>query len=242
MNFLLVALSNLGNVRLLIHIGLVLPESFSVTDQKGVNEEERTIVADRWEELLGRWNGTEDCLGVKSMVPKESMQNLAENGGEMGATARYLKRAADQGFNGNSPFTDLWLQLTVKTAVEIIGKDRFSRIEIWNQKTKVEVSFVLSDLRSYAAEWFPKAVEDEDVGITENIDDESDLGRKKIPSETKVEQDLMNFGKKNTAVKKMILADVKDFLENGSVEETAEHTENKRVQPLRYNGNGGAEA
>ena len=43
------------------------------------------------------------------MVPKESMQNLAENGGEMGATAQYVKRAADQGadFNGSAPFTNL---------------------------------------------------------------------------------------------------------------------------------------
>jgi len=117
------------------------------------------------------------------MVPNEGMQNSAENGGEMEATAQYLKRAADQGFNGNSPFTDLWLQLTLKTTVEVIGEDRISRIEIWN----LAVSFVLSDLRSDAAERFPTAVEDEDIEITEKIDDESDLGRKKILFETKVE-------------------------------------------------------
>ena len=43
------------------------------------------------------------------MVSNESMQNLAENGGEMGATAQYVKRVADQGgdFNGNASYTDL---------------------------------------------------------------------------------------------------------------------------------------
>ena len=63
----------------------------------------------------------------------------------------YLKRVFGQGFNGNSPFTGLWLQLTLKTTVEIIGKGRISRIEIWNQKTKEGISFVLSDLRSDSA-------------------------------------------------------------------------------------------
>ena len=47
----------------------------------------------RCQGLLGRWNGAEDCLKVESMVPKESMQNLAENEGEMGATTKYVKRA-----------------------------------------------------------------------------------------------------------------------------------------------------
>uniref|UniRef100_A0A7S2GTA3 Uncharacterized protein n=1 Tax=Octactis speculum TaxID=3111310 RepID=A0A7S2GTA3_9STRA len=32
------------------------------------------------------------------------------------------------------------------------------------------------------------------------------------------------------------------FLENGNLEETAEQTENTRVQPIRHNGNEGAEA
>ena len=42
------------------------------------------------------------------MVPDESIQNPAENEGEMGATAQYVKRAADQGtnFNGRLSFTD----------------------------------------------------------------------------------------------------------------------------------------
>ena len=71
----------------------------------------------------------------------------------MGATEQYGKRAADRSdFNGNSPFADLWLQLTVKATVDILGKDRISRIGIWNQKTKEGVSFVLSDLRCDAAE------------------------------------------------------------------------------------------
>ena len=43
-------------------------------------------------------------------------------------------------------------------------------------------------------------------------------------------------------MEKTTLADVKGFLDNDNVEETAEQTENKRVQPIRYNGNGGAEA
>ena len=65
----------------------------------------------RCQGLLGRWNGAEDCLKVKSVVPKENMQNLAENGGEMGATTKYVKGATYQGadFNGRLPFTNLWV-------------------------------------------------------------------------------------------------------------------------------------
>eukprot|EP00617_Octactis_speculum_P017672 CAMPEP_0185749046 /NCGR_PEP_ID=MMETSP1174-20130828/7792_1 /TAXON_ID=35687 /ORGANISM="Dictyocha speculum, Strain CCMP1381" /LENGTH=115 /DNA_ID=CAMNT_0028425013 /DNA_START=183 /DNA_END=527 /DNA_ORIENTATION=- len=115
------------------------------------------------------------------MVSNESMQNLAENGGEMGATAQYLKRVADHGgdFNGNASYTDLWLKMTIKATVGIFGNDRITRIEIRNQETKQWISYSLSDLRSDAAVFFPTAGVAADVKTTEKIDDESDLGGKK---------------------------------------------------------------
>ena len=74
------------------------------------------------------------------------MQNLAENKCEMGATAQYVKRAADQSadFNGRLPFTDLWLKTTVKVTLEILGKKCISRTDFWNEETKEGVSFVLN--------------------------------------------------------------------------------------------------
>ena len=80
------------------------------------------------------------------MVPKENMQNLAENEGEMGATAKYVKRATYQGadFNGRLPFTNLWVKTIVQANVQIFRKERISRINFWNQETKEGVSFVLN--------------------------------------------------------------------------------------------------
>ena len=205
------------------------------------------------------------------MVSAESIQNLAENGGEMGDTAQYVKRLAEQGgdFNGNASYTDLWLKMTMKATVEIFGNDRITRIEMWNQETKQWISFLLSDLRSDAAVFFPTAGVAADVKTTEKIDDESDLGGKKTSSETKVEQDLTNSGEKSTEVETMSyerLAEAVDKQkaaddveadcekEKGDVSKASEQnvldkseaddveTEDKRVQPIHYNGNGGVQA
>ena len=77
------------------------------------------------------------------MVSAESIQNLAEDGGEMGDTAQYVKRLAEQGgdFNGRTSYTDLWLKMIMKATVGIFGNDRIIPIEIWNQETKQWISF-----------------------------------------------------------------------------------------------------
>ena len=76
--------------------------------------------------------------GAKREHTKFGGKRKGKMKGEMAATAEYVKRAAIQGadFNDRLPFTDLWLKMTVKATVEILGEDRIDRIDSWNQETK----------------------------------------------------------------------------------------------------------
>ena len=197
------------------------------------------------------------------MVSNESMQNLAENGGEMGETVQYMKRVAEKGgdFNGNASYTDLWLKMTMKATVETFGNDRITRIEMWNQETKQWISFLLNDganLREEAEVWRPSGygeqeskeesgvkidgvkstttVVEEDMPTPTTLDDAGRLGEQKMPEE-KTAVEAMSYERLAKAVDMQKAADNADKSEADDVE-----IEDKRVQRIHYNGNGGVQA
>jgi len=184
-----------------------------------------------------------DNLGMEKMMNGDRIQSMKENEVKKVEIQQMLGSAkSNQGF----PFVNL----TMQVGVMIFGEGNIEQVVVWDQKTAQAVTFVLkSTLDRNAQPWLPQGrgqeckedevVEEEDKN-TESTEVET-MSYERLAEavdKQKAEDDVeADCEKEKGDVSKAPEQNVLDKSEADEVE-----TEDRRVQPIHYNGNGGVQA